>query len=85
MFTKLGHAVAVLTAFFGASAVVAGYEIDINQAQSVVAEMFNLSSAEWNGTQGKILRKQGFIMLFCGLVLGVLCDISRSVSARVEG
>ncbi len=84
LFMKCGHAVAVLAALLGTSAVVGGFEIDINQVELVFAELINLTSAQLNGKQGKLLREQGSIILFCGLVLGVLHDINRSVSGRSE-
>lgn len=83
-FTIFGRAVAWLATVVGITAVVAGYEFDINQAESVVADMLNINASQWNGKQGKVFREQGFIMLFCGLVLGVLCDISRSVARKAE-
>lgn len=46
--------------------------------------MLNINTTGWNGQQGKTFREQGFILLFCGLALGVLCDISRSAAKRSE-
>lgn len=83
-FTKAGGIVAWLAAVFGVAAVVAGYEFDINQADSVVAEILKINATGWNGQQGRVFREQGFILLFCGLVLGVLCDISRSAVGKSE-
>jgi len=83
-FTNFGKAIAWLATVLGLLAVVAGYEFDINQAESVVADMLNIDATQWNGKQGKVFREQGSIMLFCGLVLGVLCEISRSAAKRSE-
>lgn len=83
-FTHVGRAIAWLATVLGTFAVIAGYEFDINQANSAVAEMLNINTTGWNGQQGKTFREQGFILLFCGLVLGVLCEISRCAAKRSE-
>ena len=83
-FTNFGRAIAWLATILGIISVVAGFEIDIKQAESVVADMLNVNANQWNGKQGKVLREQGFAVLFCGVILGVLCDISRSVANKAE-
>ncbi|MES2847378.1 MAG: hypothetical protein V4747_20350 [Pseudomonadota bacterium] len=81
-FTNFERAVAWLVTVLGFLGVVAGYEFDINQAGSVAADMLGIDASQWNGKQGKVFREQGYLLLFCGLVLGILTEISRSVSGR---
>ncbi|MDO9639808.1 MAG: hypothetical protein Q7J44_14815 [Pseudotabrizicola sp.] len=83
-FTNFGRVVAWFATVAGIFGVVAGHEFDINQAESVFANMLNIDASQWNGKQGKVFRQQGYIMLFCGLVLGILTEISRSVAGRRE-
>lgn len=81
-FTKAGRIVAWIGTVLGFLAVVQGYEIDINGTRSVFADMFRLDTDQRASMQAKVFINQGSIALFCGLVLGILTEISWSVARR---
>lgn len=84
-FTKAGRVVAWIGTVLGFVAMLTGYEIDINGTASIFADMLPISTPERAEAQGDVFRHQGAVVLFCGLVLGILTEISRSVASRGEG
>lgn len=79
-FTKAGGIVARIAMVLGVLSLVLGYEVSINQTGSIFAEAFRIDSVQKAAAQSKLSISQGYIVLFCGLVLGVLTEISRSVA-----
>lgn len=84
-FTKAGRVVAWIGTVLGFVVMLTGYEIDINGTASIFADMLPISTPERAEAQGDVFRHQGAVVLFCGLVLGILTEISRSVASRGEG
>lgn len=78
-FTKAGRIVAWIGTVLGFLAMITGYEIDINQTASIFADVLPIETAQKAEAQGDVLRQQGATILFCGLILGILTEISRSV------
>ena len=81
-FTKAGRAIAWIGTVLGFLVMLSGYEIGINGTTSIFAELLPIVTPERADAQGDVFRHQGAVVLFCGLVLGILTDISRSVSGR---
>ena len=84
-FTTAGRVVAWIGPVLGFVVMLTGYEIDINGTASIFADMLPISTPERAEAQGDVFRHQGAVVLFCGLVLGILTEISRSVVSRGEG
>lgn len=83
-FTKAGRVVAWIGTVLGFLGMLAGYEVDINGTASIFADFLPISTPERADAQGDAFRHQGAILLFCGLILGILTDISRSISGKGE-
>lgn len=83
-FTKAGGVVAWIGTVLGFLGMLAGYEVDINGTASIFAEVLPISTPERAEAQGDAFRYQGAMLLFCGLVLGILTEISRSISGKGE-
>jgi hypothetical protein len=83
-FTKTGRIVAWIGTVLGFIVIVTGYEIDINGTASIFADVLPIATPQRAAAQSDVFRHQGAVVLFCGLVLGILTEISRSVSARGE-
>lgn len=79
-FTKAGAIVAGIAIVLGIMSLVLGYEVGFNQTESIFAEAFRIDSVQKAAAQSKLSISQGYIVLFCGLVLGILTEISRSVA-----
>lgn len=83
-FTNAGRVVAWIGTVLGFLGMLAGYEIDINGTASIFADVLPISTPERAEAQGDTFRHQGAMLLFCGLVLGILTEISRSISGTGE-
>lgn len=83
-FTKAGRVVAWFGTVLGFVVMLTGYEIDINGTASIFADVLPIATPERAAAQSDVFRYQGAVVLFCGLVLGILTEISRSVSGRGE-
>lgn len=83
-FTAVGRVVAWIGTVFGFLTMLTGYEVDINGTASIFADILPISTPERAEAQGDVFRKQGALALFCGLVLGILTEISGSVSENGE-
>lgn len=72
MFTKIGGIVASLAVLGGLAAVVGSFffPFDINSPDY---------RASFNFRQSTVLMSQGLAVLFAGLLLGVLCEISNKL------
>lgn len=81
-FTNAGAVIAWICAIMGFMGLLAGYEVRFNGTASIFSDMLSFSTAQKAHVQGKVFISQGSAMLFCGLVLGVLTEISRSLAAR---
>jgi cytosine/uracil/thiamine/allantoin permease len=68
VFTKIGRIVGFLAIALGLAAIVGSFAI----APDVLAPDFNRNSLN----QSTLWLSQGSVLLFFGLVLGVLCEIS---------
>lgn len=79
-FTKVGVIVAWIAMVLGVLTLVLGYEVGINQTGSIFADAFRIDSVQKAAAQSKLSISQGFIVFLCGLVLGILTEISRSVA-----
>lgn len=79
-FTKTGAIVAGIAMVLGVLSLILGYEVGFNQTESIFAEAFRIDSVQKATAQSKLSISQGYIVLFCGLVLGILTEISRSVA-----
>ena len=69
-FTKIGRIVGFVTVAFGLAAIVALFFFPLD----IKALYFDWAS--FNFRQATVLVEQGSILIFFGLVLGVLCEIS---------
>ncbi|WP_134078207.1 hypothetical protein [Rhodovulum visakhapatnamense] len=83
-FTRVGRIVAWIGAVVGFLIVIQGYEVQINQTASVAANILPIDTAQKASAQAKAFISQGYVVLFCALVLGILTEISRSVARRSE-
>lgn len=83
-FTQVGRVAAWISAVLGFLVMLIGYEIDINGTKSIFADIFPIATPQRAAAQSSVFRNQGAVVLFCGLVLGILTEISRSVSSRGE-
>ena len=83
-FTKLGRIVAWIATVTAALSIFIGYEIQWNQADSFVASLLSIESPEEARAQYRTSISQGYVVLFCGLVLGILAEISLSVAHKPE-
>jgi hypothetical protein len=83
-FTKAGRVVAWIGTVLGFVVMLTGYEIDINGTASIFADMLPIATPERAAAQSDVFRHQGAVVLFYSLVLGVLCDISRSAARKAE-
>lgn len=79
-FTKAGAIVAGIAMVLGMMSLVLGHEVRFNQTESIFAEVLRIDSVQKAAAQSKLSISQGYIMLFRGLVLGILTEISRSVA-----
>jgi len=79
-FTKVGVIVAWIAMVLGVLTLMLGYEVGINQTGSIFADAFRIDSVQKAETQSKLSISQGYIVFLCGLVLGILTEISRSVA-----
>ena len=68
MFTKIGRVVGVISVLLGVAAIVGSFVVAPDMLSSGYDRMSMKQSALWLG--------QGSVLIFCGLVLGVLCEIS---------
>lgn len=83
-FTKSGRIVAWIGTVLGFLCMLTGYEIDINGTASIFADVLPIATPQRAATQSDVFRDQGAVVLFCGLVLGILTEISRSVANHRE-
>lgn len=83
-FTKAGRVVAWIGTVLGFLVMLTGYEIDLNGTASVFADILPIATPQRAAAQSDVFRHQGAVVLFCCLALGVLTEISRSVSGRGE-
>ena len=83
-FTKAGRIVAWIGTVLGFLVMLTGYEIGINGTASIFADVIPIATPQRATAQSEVFRHQGAVVLFCGLVLGILTEISRSVSGRGE-
>jgi ABC-type uncharacterized transport system permease subunit len=74
MFTKIGRIVAGLAALSGMVAVVASFFFPFDISSPDYRSSFNFR-------QSTTLMSQGLAILFAGLVLGVLCEISKKLES----
>lgn len=81
-FTKTGQVIAWIGTVLGFVVMVSGYELEINGPASIVAEILTLATPQKAAAQADVFGNQGALVLFCGLVLGILSEISLSVSVR---
>lgn len=81
-FTKAGRIVAWIGTVLGFLVMLTGYEIAINGTASIFSGVLPIPTPQRAAAQGDMFRHQGAVVLFCGLVLGILTEISRSVSDR---
>ncbi|WP_444666566.1 hypothetical protein [Cereibacter changlensis] len=79
-FTKAGTVVAWIATVLGFVAVVTGYEVTIRGTGSLFADMLPIDTDRKAYLQAKTFVGQGAVMLACGIALGILTEISRSVS-----
>jgi len=84
-FTTAGRVVAWIGTVLGFLVMLTGYEIDINGTASIFADVLPIATPQKAAAQSDVFRNQGAVVLFCGLVLGILTEISQSVSGRGEG
>jgi hypothetical protein len=83
-FTKLGRIVAWIATVSAALSIFIGYEIQWNQADSFVASLLSIDSPEEARAQYRTSLSQGYVVLLCGLVLGILAEISLSVAHKPD-
>jgi hypothetical protein len=83
-FTKAGRVIAWIGTVLGFLVMLTGYEVDINGTASLFADVLPIATPERAAAQSDVFRNQGAVALFCGLVLGILTEISRSVSGKGE-
>lgn len=84
-FTEASRIVAWIGAVLGLLVTSMGYEISINRTASIFVDVLPyLTTPQRAAEQGDVFRDQGSVVLFYSLVLGVLTEISRSVSGRGE-
>jgi hypothetical protein len=79
-FTNAGRIAAWAASSLALLSIFMGYEIGWNQTDSILADAFRIDSAQKAAAQSKLSLSQGYTVLFCGLVLGILTEISRSVA-----
>ena len=83
-FTKAGRIAAWIATMLGFLVMLTGYEIDMNGTASVFGDVLTIATPQRAAAQSNVFTHQGAVVLFCGLVLGILTEISRSVSGRGE-
>lgn len=83
-FTKAGSYVAWLGVVLGVFTMLTGYEVSWNGTASLFADFLPIDTARKAAVQSRVFINQGSIAIFCGLVLGVLTEISYSLAARVD-
>jgi len=71
MFTKVGRVVSVITILLGLAAIAASFVV----APDISSSEFNRASI----AKSTLWLSQGAALLFLGLVLGVLCEISTKL------
>jgi hypothetical protein len=81
-FTKAGRIAAWLATVVALMSIALGYAIEWGGAETALAEAFRIDSAQKAAAQSKLSLSQGYALLFCGLVLGILAEISESVAGR---
>lgn len=81
-FTSAGAVVAWICAVMGFLGLLAGYEITFSGTASIFSGILPIDTDQKAYVQGRLLVRQGALMLFCGLVLGILTEVSRSLAAR---
>ncbi len=81
-FTKVGRIAAWIATVVALMSIVLGYAIGWGGTDSILAEAFRIDSAQKAAAQSKLSLNQGFALLFCGLVLGILTEISESMAGR---
>ncbi len=71
MFTKIGGFVGILAVFFGSAAVIWSFVLGLSVPYEELDPRIVKASGNW--------LTQGVSVLFCGLVLGILCEISEKL------
>lgn len=84
IFTKAEGGVAWFGTVLGFIDMLTSDEIGINGTASIFVDVLPIASLERVGAQSDVFRHQAAVMLFCGLVLGILTEISRSVFGKGE-
>lgn len=74
MFTKIGSVVAGLAVLGGMLAVIASFFFPFDMSSPEYRSSFNFR-------QSTALMSQGLTILFAGLVLGTLCEISKKLES----
>lgn len=83
-FTKAATIVAWLATVLGFLVVLTGCEISFQATESMFADIMRIHTEQRAVLQAGTFINQGAAVLLCGLVLGVLTEISRSVCRSRE-
>ncbi|WP_167850933.1 hypothetical protein [Tabrizicola caldifontis] len=83
-FTKAGRIAAWIATVVALMSIALGYAIGWGGTDSVLAEAFRIDSPQKAVAQSKLSLSQGYALLFCGLVLGILSEISESIAGRTD-
>jgi hypothetical protein len=83
-FTKVGRIAAWIATVVALMSIVLGYAIGWSGTDSILAEPFRIDSPQKAAAQSKLSLSQGYALLFCGLILGILSEISESMAGRTE-
>lgn len=83
-FIKAGRIAAWIATVLGFLGMLTGYEININGTASIFADVIPLATPQRAAAQSDVFRHQGAVVLFCGIILGILAEISQSVARRGE-